>query len=125
MHADNDGPSDVDQSDLAEVVAEVFGMLADPTRVRIIQALARSGELAVGDLAAAVDRKPAAVSQHLAKLRLVRMVAARRSGTVINYRLVDDHAFALVAEATRQAEHTVAEAGRLPAHHLAAPEGIS
>lgn len=41
----------------------------------------RDTELAVGQLATLVDRSPAAVSQHLAKLRLARMVATRQDGS--------------------------------------------
>lgn len=98
----------------AEVAAGVFVMLGDPTRVRIIAAL-QEEELAVGPLASIVGKNPAAVSQHLAKLRLARMVSARQDGTRVFYRLVDEHAGRLVAEALLQAEHTM---GGVPAHHL-------
>jgi DNA-binding transcriptional ArsR family regulator len=99
---------------LAEAAAEVFAMLADPTRVRIILAL-HDGEQSVGPLAVIVGKSPAAVSQHLAKLRLARMVSARQEGTRAFYRLTDEHAGRLVAEAVFQAEHTL---GGKPAHHL-------
>ena len=61
-------------------------MLADATRVRIILAL-QGGELSVNTLATAVDKPPAAVSQHLAKLRLARIVATRHDGNRVFYRL--------------------------------------
>jgi DNA-binding transcriptional ArsR family regulator len=51
---------------------EVFAMLADATRVRIILAL-RDGELPVNHLADIVDKTPAAVSRHLARMRLTRL----------------------------------------------------
>lgn len=89
-------------------------MLADPTRVRIILAL-QDGEQSVGPLAAIVGKSPAAVSQHLAKLRLARMVSARQDGTRVFYRLTDEHAGRLVVEAVFQAEHSL---GGRPAHHL-------
>ena len=98
----------------AELVAGIFAMLADPTRVRIIAAL-QGRELSVGPLAAIVDKKPAAVSQHLAKLRLARMVSARQDGPRVFYRLTDEHAGHLVAEAFLQAEHTL---DGTPTHHL-------
>ena len=47
---------------------------------------------------------PAAVSQHLAKLRLARVVATRQEGTRVFYRLMDEHARQLVADAIFQAE---------------------
>ena len=110
MHADKpviDSPTP-EHIDLA---VAVFSMLAEPTRVRIILALqdrARSG------IAAAVDKTPTAVSQHLAKLRLTRMVASRQEGQRIFYSLTNEHARQLVADALFQAEHAVDEH---PAHH--------
>jgi DNA-binding transcriptional ArsR family regulator len=96
-----------------ELAVEVFGMLADATRVRIILAL-RGGELSVNALATAVDKPAAAVSQHLAKLRLARMVATRHDGNKVFYRLADEHASRLVIDAVHQAEHTL---GGRPRHH--------
>ncbi len=96
-----------------ELASEVFSMLADPTRIRIVLAL-RDGEMSVGDIAEAVGKAPAAVSQHLAKLRLTRMVASRQDGTRVLYRLANEHASRLVRDALHQAEHAVDDD---PAHH--------
>ncbi|SDH64045.1 ArsR/SmtB family transcription factor [Agrococcus jejuensis] len=115
MHADNDARGVCQRYDLA---AEVFGMLADATRVRIIVAL-RGGELPVGEIAERVGKTPAAASQHLAKLRLARMVLTRHEGTKVFYRLADDHASQLVADAVHQAEHTL---GIAPQHAETAEE---
>jgi len=90
-------------------------MLADATRVRIILAL-RGGELAVGDLAQAVGKSPTVVSQHLAKLRLARMVTTRHEGTRVFYKLADEHARQLVTDAVFQAEHSI---DAHPRHHHA------
>ena len=81
-------------------------MLADATRIRIILAL-RDEELSVNHLADIVDKSPAAVSQHLAKLRLARIVATRQEGTRVFYRLANEHARQLVADAIFQAEHAL------------------
>lgn len=105
-------PPRVDPDTIALAV-EVFSMLADATRVRIVLALG-GGELAVGELAERVGKAQAAVSQHLAKLRLARMVTTRQDGNRIYYRLLDEHAKQLVANALQQAEHAVD--GR-PHHH--------
>ncbi len=102
-------------SQYVELAVEVFSMLADATRVRIILAL-REGEMAVGALAEAVGKSPAAVSQHLAKMRLARMVSTRQDGTKVIYRLENEHARQLVADAIYQAEHAL---GGMPAHHRA------
>lgn len=104
-------------SEYIDIAVEVFAMLADPTRVRIILAL-RGGEMPVGDLAAAVGKAQAAVSQHLAKLRLARMVATRKEGNRVFYHLVDEHAGQLVENALQQAEHALDAA---PRHHREAP----
>jgi DNA-binding transcriptional ArsR family regulator len=72
-------------SQFVELAVEVFAMLADATRVRIVLAL-RDGERSVSQLAEAVDKTPASVSQHLAKLRLARFVTTRQEGTRVFYR---------------------------------------
>lgn len=88
-------------------------MLADATRVRIVLAL-REGELPVNTVAELVGKSPAGVSQHLAKLRLARIVLTRQEGTKVFYRLANEHARQLVADAIFQAEHSFTTD---PAHH--------
>ena len=58
--------------DQVALVVEVFRMLADPTRVRLLWALT-DAELSVSELAVAVGKAPSSVSQHLAKLRMSRL----------------------------------------------------
>ncbi|HEY0238725.1 MAG TPA: metalloregulator ArsR/SmtB family transcription factor [Friedmanniella sp.] len=101
-------------SEYVELAAEVFSLLSDATRIRLILAL-RSGELAVGELAEKVGKSPTAVSQHLAKLRWAKVVQARQDGTRVYYSLIDEHARALVDHAVFQAEHVV---DVVPRHHL-------
>ncbi len=88
-------------------------MLADATRVRIILAL-RDQELSVNNLADILDKTPASVSQHLAKMRLGRMVTARQEGTRVFYQLANEHARQLVTDAIFQAEHALDNS---PRHH--------
>ncbi|MDD0856698.1 metalloregulator ArsR/SmtB family transcription factor [Arthrobacter alpinus] len=113
MNADKQICSLDTDSQYVELAVEVFSMLADATRVRIILAL-REGEMAVGALADSVGKSPAAVSQHLAKMRLARMVSTRQDGTKVMYRLENEHARQLVVDAIYQAEHAL---GGVPAHH--------
>lgn len=101
-----------DQVDLA---VEVFRMLADGTRIRILWALI-GRESSVNELAAEVGKLPAAVSQHLAKLRMSRLVATRREGTSVFYRLENQHVAQLVTDAVHNAEHA---GPGVPGHHLA------
>jgi len=113
MDADKQGVDGDPDGQFVELAVEVFAMLADATRVRLILAL-RDGELSVNHLAEIVDKSPAAVSQHLAKLRLARIVATRQDGHRVFYRLQDEHASQLVADAVLQAEHAL---GGTPRHH--------
>ncbi|MFV0408069.1 MAG: ArsR/SmtB family transcription factor [Propioniciclava sp.] len=109
-----DGPRRYPDNPPVDVAVEVFSMLAEATRIRLILALG-AGEHSVAQLADIVDKHPTAVSQHLAKLRLTRIVTTRQEGTRVFYRLVDEHALALVDEALKQAEHAIGA----PYHHLA------
>lgn len=113
MHAGSDvkqAPLPDDQVDLA---VEVFRMLADATRVQILWALI-DGELSVSDLADRAGKAPASTSQHLAKLRMARLVRTRREGTTIFYRLDNDHVARLITDAVYNAEHA---GPGIPGHH--------
>ncbi|MFC5501967.1 ArsR/SmtB family transcription factor [Lysinimonas soli] len=113
MDADKQVCGRLPDSQYVELAVEVFGMLADATRVRIVLAL-REGELSVNQLAELVEKSPAAVSQHLAKMRLGRLVSTRQDGTRIFYRLANEHARQLVSDAIFQAEHAL---DQTPRHH--------
>ena len=101
-------------SEFVELAVEVFALLADATRVRIVLALRDAEELSVNHLADLLDRPPATVSQHLAKLRMARMVTTRQHGQRVFYRLANEHALQLVSDAIFQAEHAVSSS---PRHH--------
>jgi DNA-binding transcriptional ArsR family regulator len=70
-------------------LADVFSVLASDTRLRLLHALVRAGELSVSDLAEAVEMKPQAVSNQLQRLSDLGVVDSRRDGTSMYYRLVD------------------------------------
>lgn len=88
------------------VAVETLKMLADETRLRIVWALLH-GEHSVGDLADHVGAKPAAVSQHLAKLRLAGLVRTRREGVRIFYATHNDHILQMVKHAIFHVDHVV------------------
>ena len=73
----------------ADALAGMFAVLAGGTRVRLLHALAREGELCVSDLAEQVGMRPAAVCNQLARLEDRRIVAARREGNRVFYRIND------------------------------------
>jgi DNA-binding transcriptional ArsR family regulator len=89
----------------AEGLAAVFKVLANDTRLRLLHALVRADELCVTDLAASVGMKPQAVSNQLQRLSDLGILASRREGNNVHYRLVDlcvrsllDQGFCLMEE---------------------------
>ena len=90
--------------ELLAVVVETFEALADPTRARILYALAH-GPLCVRDLAILVGVSESAISHQLRLLRDRRLVKPRRAGNVISYALDDHHVAALFREAEYHADH--------------------
>lgn len=72
-------------------LAEMFRLLGDPTRLRILYALLEAGELCVCDIASVVDTNETKVSQAMRLLRAARVVRNRREGRNIFYRLDDNH----------------------------------
>jgi DNA-binding transcriptional ArsR family regulator len=107
--------------DQVELAAEMFRMLADGTRIRLLWALLEA-ELSVNELAAAAGKPGPSVSQHLAKLRMARLVRARREGNQVFYRLENDHVANLVRDAVHNAEHA---SDGIPSHHRDAATSIS
>jgi ArsR family transcriptional regulator, zinc-responsive transcriptional repressor len=112
MNASNAIPASI-PDDEVNLIVEIFRMLADPTRIRALWALT-GGELSVTELAEQVDKPAPSVSQHLAKLRMTRLVRTRREGTTIFYSLENEHVSQLVADAVFNAEHA---GPGIPAHH--------
>ena len=74
---------------LIEHAAERFRLLSDPTRLRLLNELDQGDELAVGDLAARADVGLSNTSKHLHQLEREGIVAKRRRGTTILYRIAD------------------------------------
>jgi DNA-binding transcriptional ArsR family regulator len=117
MCVDTHVVEDADGAHVDEAV-RVLKLLADPTRLQLVQALLH-GEHSVGELAEHVGARHAAVSQHLAKLRWAGLVTSRRDGNRIYYRTIDDHVERLVAEAFSHAFHVRPVAKPRPAKRRA------
>ena len=98
-------PADEQVADLADV----FGLLADPGRLRVLVALLE-GEMCVCDLAAAAGASESAASHHLRLLRAHRVVQVRRSGRMAYYRLADAHVRMLLDIALTHIGHAPAAA---------------
>ncbi len=80
-------------------LAELFKVLGDPSRLRILNALG-AAELCVCDLSTALDMSQSAVSHQLAILRGARLVKARRDGKAMFYVLDDAHVSEIVGIAS-------------------------
>jgi ArsR family transcriptional regulator, lead/cadmium/zinc/bismuth-responsive transcriptional repressor len=87
----------------AEALAATFSVLGDPTRVRLLDALAQQ-EMCVCELAELVDSSESAVSHQLRLLRSLRLVRSRRSGRLVFYRLDDEHIRRLLDQGRRHIE---------------------
>ncbi len=88
------------------VAANVFALLADPTRLHLLWTLA-GGEADVSQLTESCGASRTAVSQHLAKLRLAGLVEFRKESRHAIYQLRDGHLRRLVLEALNHADHVV------------------
>ncbi|BBZ64715.1 transcriptional regulator [Mycolicibacterium insubricum] len=89
-----------------DTASDLFRMLADSTRLHLLWLLAQ-GESDVAALTATTGSSRTSISQHLAKLRFAGLVATRREGRHVIYRLVDGHLSRLVREGLNYADHHV------------------
>jgi DNA-binding transcriptional ArsR family regulator len=74
----------------ATQVEALFAVLANDTRLRLLHEIVRREEVCVGDLAEALEMKPQAISNQLQRLSDKGIVASRREGNNVLYRIVDD-----------------------------------
>ncbi len=86
----------------AQILAETFRVLGDPTRVRIVHALSLN-ELCTSDLASVVAMSESAVSHQLRTLRQLHVVKSRREGKLVFYSLNDDHVRSLFQQGLEHA----------------------
>ena len=90
--------------------AELFGLLADPTRLRLLACMLEAGEMCVCDLAAATELSESTVSHALRLLRAHRVVQVRRAGRMAYYRLDDTHVRMLLEGTLTHTDHLTAAA---------------
>ncbi|WP_310961811.1 metalloregulator ArsR/SmtB family transcription factor [Nocardioides marmorisolisilvae] len=113
MHANTQPPRWGD--DIVTLAVEVLRMLADPTRLQVAGMLLDE-ERSVSELATLLDKPVPGVSQHLAKMRMARLVTTRKEGTSVLYRIENGHVRQLVIDTIGHVEHLLDQA---PAHHRA------
>jgi len=96
-------------TDEASELAAMFKVLANDTRLRLLHALVRAGEMHVTNLAAVLGMKPQAVCNQLQRLADRGILGSRRKGLNIYYRILDpcvvdilDHGLCLSEDAKEQ-----------------------
>ena len=96
--------TDLIPEDKAQRVADLFKILGDTTRVKIIQALSKR-KLCVCDIAAVIGMGQSATSHQLRTLRNTRLVKYRREGKMAWYSLDDEHIAGLLTQGIEHVEH--------------------
>lgn len=99
--------------DAVTLAVEVLRMLADPTRLQIA-GLLLDEEKSVSQLATDLEKPVPGVSQHLAKMRMARLVTTRKQGTSVLYRVENGHVRQLVIDTIGHVEHLLDD---MPGHH--------
>ena len=87
-----------------QLLAELFKVLGDPTRLRIVRHLLQK-EMCVTEIADAMDMGQSAISHQLRVLRQARLVTFRKEGKVVWYRLNDDHVVVLISQGLEHVSH--------------------
>ncbi|WP_460466912.1 ArsR/SmtB family transcription factor [Calidifontibacter terrae] len=113
MHASPQEP--IWDDEVVSLAVEVLRVLADPTRLHLA-GLLLDDERSVSDLAALLDKPVPGVSQHLARMRMARLVTTRKQGTSVLYRVENGHVRQLVIDTIGHVEHLL---DTVPTHHRA------
>jgi DNA-binding transcriptional ArsR family regulator len=95
----------------SQELAEVFKVLGDQTRIKILSLLAAEEELCVCDIAEALEMGQSAISHQLRLLRDRGLVGARRDGQRMFYRLADEHVEELLRIGLQHAAEDVLDEG--------------
>jgi ArsR family transcriptional regulator len=98
-------PASAEEARYFELQADICQTLANPKRLQILNLL-KNGELSVGAMVAALEIAKPNLSQHLAVMRQKGILATRREGTTIYYRLATPH----IVEACRVMRQVLLEA---------------
>jgi len=107
--------------DQALAMEALFSVLANDTRLRLLHEIARRDEVCTVELAETLEMKPQAVSNQLQRLQDKSIVAGRRSGNNVYYRIVDncviillERGLCLIEEAAKRNERSSSDAGSQP-----------
>jgi len=112
-------------ADLAVLIASRFAALGEPSRIRILDALRREGELSVSEIADRLDAGYANVAKHLSLLHRERVVDRTKDGTRAVYRIADPSIARLCDEVCGAIAEQHAELSKLLAEHQLTPIATS
>jgi DNA-binding transcriptional ArsR family regulator len=113
-----------EQSRVFELAAELFGILSTPMRLRILSALC-DGEKSVSQLLCEIDTTQPNLSQHLNLLYRSGVLAKRKEGTQVIYRVQSDKAVSLCRTVCSQIAIEMDEPGAIPASERLSPRLVS
>lgn len=94
----------IDEEEKILLLSEIFKVLSDPTRLKIIYVLSK-GALCVCDIAQTLNMTQSAISHHLRLLRNLRLVKYRKEGKQVIYSLDDDHVLQLFNQGLDHVKH--------------------
>ncbi len=86
-------------------MADIFKVLSDPTRIKILSLLAHQGEMCVSCIAEALDMTHSAISHQLRLLRSANLVKFTKDGKEVIYSLDDGHVLSLFDQALDHVKH--------------------
>jgi len=109
-----------EQGRVFELAAELFSVLATPMRLRVLSALCER-EKSVNELLAEIDTTQPNLSQHLAVLFRTGVLAKRKEGTQVIYRVQSEKAVALCRSVCTQIAIELDEPGALPVEQSLSP----
>lgn len=107
---------------LQDFKADLFRTLANPVRIRILEALRSAGSLTVGEIQLEAGIEAANASQHLAIMRSQGIVEARREGASAWYSVIEPDVFTLLDAARAIFERRVAAQAELLESEVSAPK---
>jgi len=113
-----------EQSRVFELAAELFGILSTPMRLRILSALC-DGEKSVSQLLAEIDTTQPNLSQHLNLLYRSGVLAKRKEGTQVIYRVQSDKAVSLCRTVCSQIAIEMDEPAAIPASERLSPRVVN
>ena len=98
-------PDKLDDATSLEL-ADIFKVLGDKTRIKLLSLLAAEEELCVCDIAESLQMGPSAISHQLRVLRAARLVKFRKAGKEAFYSLDDDHVVKLMRQGLEHVRET-------------------